>query len=92
MTADQVNNLVRALVYPMPGAFTQYGNTKLFIEKTRRIQTDYRGVPGRIAARWPSGVVVICADRGLLVTSCRTEEDRVVAAGDVLPAAGADLR
>lgn len=68
MTDIEVHNLVRALSYPMPGARSAH----LAIERTRLIRRTYLGIPGRVAAHWPSGFVVICRNRGLLVTELRT--------------------
>lgn len=68
MTDVEVHNLTRALSYPMPGART----ASLTIERTRLIRRTYLGVPGRVAAHWPSGFVVICRNRGLLVTELRS--------------------
>ena len=96
MSAVQVHNLVRALVLPMPGAFSDYQPAssepqRIIIEKTQQIAREYRGVAGRVAAHWPSGVIVLCADRGLLITHCRLDDGRVVAASSVMPASGQDL-
>ena len=97
MTAQQVHNLVRALVRPMPGAWTDctqfYGTTRephFIIEETRLIERTYRGVPGRVAAHLRSGVVVVCKDHGILVEYCRVD-GQIVAATEVLPHAGEDL-
>lgn len=83
MSDKAVHNLVRALVKPMPGAFTIRGGQKYFIEKTHLIETTYLGVPGRVAAVWPSGIVIMCANRGLLIEMCR-QGDEIVPAKDEL--------
>ena len=91
LSAQEVHNLIRALVIPMPGAFTQFDDRRIIVEGSKPITRIYEGVPGRIAARWPSGVIVICADRGLLVTKCRSALGAVVPAPRVLPATGSTL-
>ena len=66
---------------------------KTIIDETRILNRNYRGVPGRVAAHLKEGVVVICKDRGILVTKCRQDEKSKVTfkATDVLPATGMDL-
>ena len=91
MTSIQIHNMVRALVYPMPGAFTYIGEKKLIIEKTQPIKREYRGVSGRISANWPSGIIVMCKDRGLLVKNIRSQSNTLINARDVMPQTGFDL-
>jgi methionyl-tRNA formyltransferase len=67
MKAEQVHNLVRALVDPYPGAFTYRGTTKIRIQKTSMLSREIRGIPGRLPLKDPNGVVAIAADRGLLI-------------------------
>lgn len=92
MSAAAVHNLVRALAAPAPGAFAAtIGGGRIGIETTIACSREYRGVPGRVAARLPEGVVVICADRGLSVVACRLPDGSVVPARDAMPPTGADL-
>lgn len=72
-SAKQVYDLVRALTHPYPGAFTCFNGKKLFIWKASLIKENIRGIPGRVYRRYPNGVVVIAADRGLLITRVQPE-------------------
>ena len=74
-SAWEVHNLIRALTLPMPGAFTYNAGKPIIIEKSKLIRITYRGTPGRIAARWAEGVVVNCADRGLLLRRYRDGDE-----------------
>lgn len=73
MTAEQVNNLCRALTPPYPGAFSILNGRKVVIWKTRLLDEPVKGVPGRIALKRPDGVIVIARDRGLLVETVQPE-------------------
>lgn len=108
MTAQEVHNLVRALVPPMPGARAfcsrldrgEYPE-QIIIEETRTIERTYLGIPGRVAAHWGRGVVVVCKDRGLLVTKARKfdhidgtgqfEATNSLSATEVLPTTGRNM-
>ena len=90
MTDIEIHNMVRALVPPMPspelfwiGDPTECGygrGTSIYVVETRIIKREYRGVSGKLVAKWPSGVVITCKNRGLLVT-------KVMINGEVKPAA-----
>ena len=91
MNSVQIHNLVRALVYPMPGSFITLNGRRIIVEGTRIIEREYRGVAGRVAAHWESGVVVVCKDRGILVTACRGDDGSLIEARAVLPKTGEDV-
>lgn len=76
-TDVEIHNLIRALVMPMPGAFTYCSGKLLTIERSRLIKTTYKGIPGRIVAHWKDGVVVACGNRGLLLTHVRQGDETV---------------
>ncbi|MCI0652580.1 MAG: methionyl-tRNA formyltransferase, partial [Planctomycetes bacterium] len=87
-TDRQVHDLVRGLHGPgLPGAFTYLGGRKIGIHRTRLLEDEIRGASGRIALRRDGGVVVICANRGLLVTELNAGGD-VHAAHDILKIRG----
>lgn len=72
-SAEKIYNLVRALTHPYPGAFTYFNNKKLFIWKALLLKENIQGIPGRVCLRRSPGVVVIAADRGLLITRVQLE-------------------
>lgn len=97
MTDVHVYNMVRALVSPMPGAHVTITSGSVFVEDTFAILEDvqllartYTGVPGRVAATWPSGKVVVCKNRGILV-KLATIDGEEVDLNAVFPDTGGDL-
>ena len=97
MTDVQVYNMVRALVSPMPGAYTMIQSESIFIkesvvtlETVKLLARTYTGVPGRVAATWPSGVVVLCKNRGILIETVIRDGEKVPPK-DVFPPTGGDL-
>lgn len=91
MTARDVHNLVRCLVDPYPGAFTTYEGQKLIIWETSLLDEEIRGVPGRVCLRRGDGVVVIAADRGVLVETVQPEGGNPQAASTFFDESGCDL-
>ena len=79
MRAETVHNLVRALVPPYPGAFTERAGERIAILKSRIMEEAIHGIPGRVPLKRPSGVVVIAADRGLLVETVLVAGETVAA-------------
>jgi len=75
MTAEQICNMVRALVDPYPNAFTYYNNSKVRIRKARIVAPSIKGIPGRISLKRPEGIIVSCADDSILVTEVAMKED-----------------
>lgn len=72
-TTLDIANLVRALAGPYPTAFTEVDGRRLAIHEVELLDERIAGVPGRVAVRREEGVVVIAADRGLLVKSVTPE-------------------
>jgi methionyl-tRNA formyltransferase len=91
MSAERVHNLVRALAGPYPSAFTQLDGEKLRIERTSRLDETVRGVPGRVCLRRDSGVVVVAADRGLLVERIAAADGESQDANAFFDSIGVDL-
>jgi len=67
MTAEQVHNLVRAQVKPYSGAFCFKEGKKVKIWKTSLLSNRISGIPGRVPLSRENGVIIIAADKGLLV-------------------------
>lgn len=76
MTAQQVYNLVRALVDPYPNAFTFLEGKKVRIRKARRIKPPIKSIPGRLPLKTSDGIIICCKDEGLLVTEVAFEEEK----------------
>lgn len=91
LSSRDVVNFVRALVTPCPGAFTMIKEHKIIIEKGRECERHYSGTPGRIAAHLKDGVVVICRDRGVLITHCRGDSGEIVEATKIMPPTGTNF-
>lgn len=72
--ARRVHDMVRALTFPYPGAFTMLGSRKLRILRTSLEAPDVRGVPGRIVHVSGSGPLVVCADRAIRIVEWRFED------------------
>ncbi len=68
--ARELYNLVRAVTHPYPGAFTTWGDAKLFVWNAKavdpRSDDDGDAEPGRVVAVSPAGIVVETG-RGRLV-------------------------
>lgn len=91
----QIYNLIRAVTYPYPGAFTYYRGKKMFIW-TARPQLNaprYIGViPGRVIEIIPNvGVVVLTADGALLIETVQIEGEEKVCASDLIRSISAQL-
>jgi len=94
MTDVEVHNMIRALVPPtmpspellwLPSDDTLgFASRRIYAVETRIIKREYRGVPWALVAKWPSGVVIICKNRGLLFTKVMLDGE-IKPARDVLP-------
>ena len=73
MTALQVHNIIRALAPPYPSAFTYNNADQLYFTKSKLLQEEIRGVPGRVALCRKNGLVVVAKDRGVLIERLRLE-------------------
>jgi len=71
MTDIQVRNLARGMHGPFPHAFTFRENEKVEIESTALLKENIKGVSGRVVLKRDEGVVVICMNRGIVVTEIR---------------------
>ncbi len=91
LSAKEIYNLIRALTHPYPGAFTYFNNKKLFIWKASLLKENIRGIPGRVCLRRPPGVIVISADKGLLITKVQTENKTECDANDFFKRLPVDL-
>ncbi|MDC0161536.1 methionyl-tRNA formyltransferase [Marine Group III euryarchaeote] len=66
LTAEEINNKVRALTTPYPGVFTFYNGKKVKILKCKMTDTPFFGEPGRIYRISDSKGILVCAsDRSL---------------------------
>ncbi len=78
----QVHNLVRGMQGPYPHAFTYRAGEKVEIEYTSLLDQEITGISGRVVAKRNNGVIVVCQNRGLLVTEARVN-DKLVKPNDV---------
>jgi methionyl-tRNA formyltransferase len=58
LSARQINNLVRAVTHPYPGAFSSWRGERLFVWTARPDDAHPGGEPGRVLAVGPDGVLV----------------------------------
>lgn len=90
----QIYDLVRALAYPYPGAFTVLDTARLTIWKARPVESSrhYVGrIPGRVVALKPDGVEVLTGDGILHLERVQLEGREPQAAQDVLRSVRATL-
>ncbi len=71
LTSAEVNNLIRALSYPAPGAFCYFNDTLYVIRKAEIGKDDnkyYSGrIPGRVIKTDENGIEVLCGNGTLLI-------------------------
>jgi methionyl-tRNA formyltransferase len=91
MTARNVHDLVRSLAGPYPSAFTHHDGTKLEITATSVPDEDVRGIPGRVARTRGEGVLVVAADRAVVVERVVPEDGEEQPAQEYFSGVGADL-
>jgi len=89
MTAMEIHQLVRALSPPYPPAFTYSGNRRIDLLETAVPVRSYHGVAGRVAAHLRSGVIVVAADRGILIRQAASNGNEALDA--IFPPTGQDL-
>lgn len=91
----RVNNLIRAVGHPYPGAFTFYKGAKLTVWKARVDPSARRfvgAIPGRVVEIRPEhGIVVLTADGALLVETVQLEGGSEVCAADVIKSVSTHL-
>lgn len=87
-SSRQIYNLVRALTFPYPGAYTHYQGQRLVVLAAEEVLNPptYRGrIPGRVIRFVPGqGVDVLTGDGILRLTKVSTDGRAIVPAGDVI--------
>ncbi len=76
MNDKDVYNLIRALIYPYPGAFCFYKTRKLLCWKAEILNETIKGIPGRIAKKTDKGIAVVCKNRAVLLTEIQFENQK----------------
>lgn len=79
----KIYNLVRALTYPFPGAFTYIDGEKLIIWSCKEYEIPrYEGIiPGKVIKIIKNeGVVVLCGEGAILIKDFETEEQQKIKA------------
>jgi methionyl-tRNA formyltransferase len=97
-SAEELDRLVRAQCDPYPNAYAYRGQQRVRITGARVSDGVYGGTPGRIFYREGDAVVVVAGadarrgrNRGLAITSVRTDDGTDHAALDFFPAMGGYL-
>jgi len=83
----RIYNLIRALTFPYPGAYTYYRGQRIFVLRAEEIDRPcYRGrIPGRVVQILPGqGVDVLTADGVLRVTHVSSDGRTTRSAEDVI--------
>ncbi|MDX7990380.1 bifunctional UDP-4-amino-4-deoxy-L-arabinose formyltransferase/UDP-glucuronic acid oxidase ArnA [Xenorhabdus littoralis] len=70
-SAQEINNLVRAVTEPYPGAFTFLGERKITIWRSRPLSQDHGKRPGTVISTNP--LVIACGDGALEIVSGQAE-------------------
>lgn len=85
-TSKNIYNLVRALTYPYPGAFTFLDGKKLFIWKCSIFNIPhYEGkIPGKVIQIRNGSVVVLTEDGALKIEKVQFEDDDIQDASNVV--------
>lgn len=69
--AQEVNNLIRAVTHPYPGAFTSKGEQKIFIWQAKIISLDQEIAPGTVVSLDP--LMVACGEDGLEISRAQLD-------------------
>ncbi|AOM40326.1 bifunctional UDP-4-amino-4-deoxy-L-arabinose formyltransferase/UDP-glucuronic acid oxidase ArnA [Xenorhabdus hominickii] len=69
--AKEINNLIRAVTEPYPGAFTFLGERKITIWRSRPLNQDHGKRPGTVISTAP--LVIACGDGALEIISGQGE-------------------
>lgn len=86
-SSNSIYNLVRALTYPFPGAYTLFQEKKLFIWKCTVVdEKPYIGrVPGKvISIEHGRGVKVLTGDGSVLIEKCSIDDDEILRADKLI--------
>jgi methionyl-tRNA formyltransferase len=90
-----IYNLIRAVTYPYPGAFTTFRGRLLYIWSARLVENEklYVGcVPGRVVEIGPDkGAIVLTGDGAILLREIQLEGESIKYASDVLTSITATL-
>ncbi len=70
-SAREINNLVRAVTEPYPGAFTYLGERKLIVWKSKVVSVAHGRRPGTVISTQP--LVVACGENALEILSGQSE-------------------
>ncbi|WP_426767243.1 bifunctional UDP-4-amino-4-deoxy-L-arabinose formyltransferase/UDP-glucuronic acid oxidase ArnA [Erwinia aphidicola] len=71
LSAQQVNNLIRAVTDPWPGAFAYAGTSKFVVWKAKVLASNSQAKPGTVLSAEP--FVVACGDGALEILTGQTE-------------------
>ena len=89
LSSIQINNLVRGLKSPYPGAFFWIGDNKIIVQEISLPNIDYHGIPGRYVGMRSGKPIIIAKDRGIAI-------EKIVIAGQndscFPPKYGTDLK
>jgi len=69
--AREINNLIRAVTHPYPGAFTFKGDEKVFIWQAKTVSRDPEVEPGTVISIDP--LIVACGEDGLEITRAQSD-------------------
>lgn len=86
-SSRKIYNLIRALTYPFPGAYTYFEGKKLTIWscEEHKIQKYEGRIPGKIIkVEKGKGVVVLCGDGALLIKNVQIEDEKQMRADKIL--------
>ncbi len=87
-TAREIHNLIRALSFPYPGAFTGFDGRRLYIQKASlspNIRKFIGVIPGRTVLRGNGWVEILAGDRGILrIEKVQEEGGEIVDASTII--------
>lgn len=85
-TSENIYNLVRALTYPYPGAFTFLDGKKLLIWKCSIFNTPYYEgrIPGKVIHIMDDSIVILTKDGALKIEKVQFEDDDIQDASNVI--------
>lgn len=72
--ASRIYNLVRAVTWPYPGAFSMLGNTKVMFWKTEVMEMDTALPAGTVFSPQERGGVAVQTGKGVIYVVCATRE------------------
>lgn len=70
-SAKEINNLVRAVIEPYPGAFSYLGQRKLIVWRSRVLDTQHDKQPGTVLSIAP--LVIACGEGALEIVAGQNE-------------------